>query len=112
MIESSIEELFNSINNSKEYNEYKNIVSYLEKDKEAISLIEEIKELQKEATNLEYNNDDKYKEIDKIIEEKTKVLNNNKNYKEYLSKLKKFNNALVASSSLLQEYVNDKVNIE
>ena len=54
MIESSIEELFNSINNSNEYKEYKLIVNTLESNKEVIDLIEEIKKLQKEAVNLEY----------------------------------------------------------
>ena len=111
MIESSIEELFNSINNSNEYKEYKLIVNTLESNKEVIDLIEEIKKLQKEATYLEYHEDNKYKEIDNIIEEKTKELNNNSKYQEYLSKLKDFNNTLLASSSLIEDYVTDKVSI-
>ena len=78
MIESSIEELFNSINNSNEYKEYKLIVNTLESNKEVIDLIEEIKKLQKEAVNLEYKNDDRYLELDKKIKEKEKILNNNK----------------------------------
>lgn len=111
MIESSIEELFNSINNSNEYKEYKLIVDTLESNKEVINLIEEIKKLQKEAVKLEYKNDDKYLEVDKIIKEKEEILNNNKDYQEYLSKLKKFNNTLLASSSLIEDYVTDKVSI-
>ena len=70
MIESSIEELFNSINNSNEYKEYKK------------------------------------------IKEKENILNNNKDYQEYLSKLKKFNDTLLASSSLIEEYVTDKVSVQ
>ena len=73
MIESSIEELFNSINNSNEYKEYKLIVNTLESNKEVIDLIEEIKKLQKEAVNLEYKNDDRYLELDKLIKEKEKI---------------------------------------
>ena len=111
MIESSIEELFNSINNSNEYKEYKLIVNTLESNKEVIDLIEEIKKLQKEAVNLEYKNDDRYLELDKKIKEKEKILNNNKYYQEYLSKLKDFNNTLLASSSLIEDYVTDKVSI-
>lgn len=111
MIESSIESLFEEINNSKEYKEYKEITDILNNNKEVKELIDEIKRLQKESVNLEYNNDDKYKIIDKEIEEKTNELNNNKNYKEYLSKLKEFNNTLLASSSLLEEYVNNKITI-
>ena len=94
MIESSIEELFNSINNSNEYKEYKLIVNTL-----------------KEAVNLEYKNDDRYLEVDKLIKEKENILNNNKDYQEYLSKLKDFNNTLLASSSLIEDYVTDKVSI-
>lgn len=112
MIESSIEELFESINSSKEYQEYQEIVSILNNNKEVKDLIEEIKVLEKEATKLEYNNDDKYKEIDKIIEDKSNKLKENKDYNEYLSKLKKFNNTLLASSSLIEEYVTDKINVQ
>ena len=111
MIESSIEELFNSINNSNEYKEYKLIVNTLESNKEVIDLIEEIKKLQKEAVNLEYKNDDRYLEVDKLIKEKENILNNNKDYQEYLSKLQDFNNTLLASSSLIEDYVTDKVSI-
>ena len=111
MIESSIEELFNSINNSNEYKEYKLIVNTLESNKEVIDLIEEIKKLQKEAVNLEYKNDDRYLEVDKLIKEKENILNNNNDYQEYLSKLKDFNNTLLASSSLIEDYVTDKVSI-
>ena len=111
MIDSSIEELFDSINNSKEYKEYKEIVSILNDNIEVKSLIDEIKELQKEATMLEYNDDENYKEVDKVIEEKTKTLNRNKYYQEYLSKLKKFNTVLLSSSSLIEEYIDEKVSI-
>lgn len=111
MIESSIEELFDSINNSKEYKEYKKISSMLNENVEVKKLIDEIKSLQKKSTKLEYENNNKYKEVDKVIEEKTKILNNNKYYQEYLSKLKKFNTVLIGSSSLIQDYIENKVSI-
>ena len=109
MIESSIEQLFNAIDNSKEYKEYLEISNSLNNNKEVKSLIEEIKKLEKEATNLEYNGDSRYKEIDKIINDKVNTLNNNKDYKEYLLKLKNFNNNLKASSTLLEDYVDSKI---
>ena len=84
MIESSIENLFTEINNSNEYKEYINILNILKENKEVNNLIEEIK---------------------------SKVLNSNKEYQEYLSKLKAFNNTLLASSSLLDEYIEEKVSI-
>lgn len=111
MIDSSIEELFTSINDSPEYQEYKKISAILNDNIEVKALIEEIKALQKEATKLEYNNDDKYMEVDKVIAEKTKLLNNNTYYQEYLSKLKKFNTMLLASSSLIEGYIDEKVSI-
>ena len=46
-----------------------------------------------------------------IYKEKENILNNNKDYQEYLSKLKDFNNTLLASSSLIEDYVTDKVSI-
>lgn len=109
MIESSIEELFNSINDSSEYKEYKKIVEILAKNKDIMKMVEEIKVLQKEATNLEYLGDDRYKDIDKEIEEKMQILNSNKDYQEYLEKLKSFNKVLLASSSMIEEYVDEKV---
>ena len=111
MIETSIEELFNSINNSKEYKEYKAIVDIIDKDKEIKNIIEEIKTLQKKAAHLEYNKDNKYKEIDELIKEKINILNENSKYKEYLTKLKTFNNTLLASSTLLEDYIDNKVSI-
>ena len=111
MIESSIENLFTEINHSNEYKEYINILNILKENKEVNNLIEEIKTLEKKATKLEYEKNKKYIEIDKQIEEKTKVLNSNKEYQEYLSKLKAFNNTLLASSSLLDEYIEEKVSI-
>lgn len=109
MIESSIEELFKAIDNSKEYKEYLEISNSLNNNKEVKSLIDEIKKLEKEATNLEYNGDSRYKEIDKVIHNKIDILNNNEDYKEYLLKLKEFNNTLKASSSLLEDYVDSKI---
>ena len=112
MIESSIEELFTSINNSIEYKEYLSITEELSNNKEVMNLINEIKNLEKEATKLEYNCDDRYIEMDHLIQEKTNILNNNLFYKDYLSKLKKFNNTLLASASIIEEYLNDKVTIK
>ena len=109
MIDSSIEELFNAINDSNEYKEYLSIVDKLNSDKEVIGLIDEIKKLEKEATMLEYSGDSGYKDIDKIIEEKVKELNGNPLYIDYLSRLKEFNSTLMASSSLLNDYIDSKL---
>lgn len=109
MINNKINELFDTINNSKEYLEYQKIKDVLEKDESIISLIEEIKILQQKSVDLEYNNDLKYMEIDKEIEEKVNELNNNPIYQEYLNKINEFNDILATSSKMLEQYVNDKI---
>ena len=109
MITNSVNELFESINNSKEYQDYLKIKEVLEKDENIISLIEEIKVLQQESVNLEFNNDERYKEVDKVIEEKSKILNNNPTYQEYLNKIEEFNDVLTTSSKMLENYVKDKI---
>ena len=110
MIENKIDNLFNTIENSKEYKDYLKIGNSLKKDKRINLLIEEIKQLQKESTNLEYNNDPKYKEIDKIIEEKVNELNNIPAYKDYLNKMNKFNDILAMSSKTIEDYIDEKIN--
>ena len=111
MIDKSIEDLYNSINNSKEYKEYIEISNILKEDKEINNLIEEIKSLQKEAVKLENEGNSKYKEIDKEIDTKVALLNNYPKYTEYKDKLHSFNNVLKVSSSLIEDYINDKVSI-
>ena len=109
MITNSVNELFESINNSKEYQDYLKIKEVLEKDENIISLIEEIKVLQQESVNLEFNNDERYKEVDKVIEEKAKILNSNPTYQEYLNKIEEFNDVLTTSNKMLENYVKDKI---
>ena len=47
----------------------------------------------------------------KLLIEKINILNENSKYKEYLTKLKTFNNTLLASSTLLEDYIDNKVSI-
>ena len=111
MIENKIEELFNSINRSNEYREYQEMAAILDKNEEIKQLIAEIKSLQKKATNLEYQQNEDYNQVDKIIEEKLKILKSKKDYQEYQDKLVAFNRVLTVSSLLLEDYINDKVGI-
>ena len=109
MINESINDLFNTIKNSSEYKEYLNIGEVLKKDNELNNLIEDIKKLQKKSVNLEYKGDKKYKEIDKEIDEKVKLLNNRPLYKEYLRRMNKLNDILSESSYTIEKYINEKV---
>ena len=63
----SLEKLYKSIEESKLYKDYKKISTILEEDDSIQKLINEIKDLEKEATLLEYKGDIKYKDMDKII---------------------------------------------
>ena len=109
MIENSISELFNSIENSNLYKEYKKMSNILSKDKEINTLISEIKELEKKATYLESIKDDHYKDIDRLIKEKENILNNNHIYQEYLNKMDEFNEEIAMSSKIISDYIEEKV---
>ncbi len=112
MIDKSIDELFKAIDDSNEYREYLEARSLIEKNKEVMSLINDIKSLQKKAVKLEYAKDDSAKEVDKIIKEKTDKLNRNSDYQTYLDKQKKLNSLLKASSSLIEDYLHHKISID
>ena len=109
MINSSIEELFNSIENSSLYKKYKQMSEILSKDSEIKKMLDEIKELEKEATYLESIGDDKYKDIDEEIKKKADILNNNYVYQEYLNSMDEFNNEISMSSKMIEKYVEEKV---
>ena len=109
MINSSIEELFNSIENSTLYKKYKQMSDILSKDSEIKEMLDEIKELEKEATYLEGIGDDKYKEIDEEIKKKADILNNNYVYQEYLNRMNEFNDEISMSSKMIEKYVEEKV---
>lgn len=108
-MENKLEELFEAVESSFEYTEYKKIRSVLEKDEAVTDLIEEIKALQKKSTFLEYNGDLKYKEIDETIKIKVNELNNKQSYIEYLNRVEEFNNLLTSSSNIIESYVNEKI---
>ena len=109
MINSSIEELFNSIENSSLYKKYKQMSDILSKDIEIKRMLDEIKELEKEATYLENIGDERYKLIDEEIKIKAALLNNNYVYQEYLNSMNEFNDEISMSSKMIEKYVEEKV---
>ena len=109
MLNSSISELFNSIENSELYKRYKKMSDILSKDLEIKHLLDEIKMLEKEATYLENIGDDRYKEVDEEIKKKADILNNNCVYQEYLDCMDEFNDELSMSSRMIESYVSEKV---
>ena len=109
MIENKIEELFQAINESEEYQAYLNIGSVLEKNEEINTLVNDIKKLQQKSVQLEYQGNESYKEVDKEIEEKVNLLNSKPIYQEYLRRMNEFNDILAESSHQIEEYVNSKI---
>lgn len=109
MINSSIEELFYSIENSNLYKKYIKMSEILNKDSTIKKTLDEIKKLEKEATYLESIGDNKYKDIDEEIKRKADELNNNYIYQQYLSSMNEFNDEISMSSKMIEKYVEDKV---
>ncbi len=105
----SLEELYNSIENSNYYKEYKKITNILEQDVEVNGLINEIKDLEKKATLLEYEKDPEYRNIDELIKEKINILNNNQLYIDYLNKMEELNNILGESSNIIEKYLEENI---
>ena len=109
MINNKIDDLFETIKNSKEYKAYQNIGEVLKDNDEVNDLVEEIKKLQQKSVRLEEENNPEYKEVDKLIEEKVKVLNNIPVYQEYLKRMDEFNNIIASSKDNIEKYINDKI---
>lgn len=109
MIDKTLDELFETIETSKEYQSYLEIGKVIEKNKEVNDLIGEIKELQKKSVRLEEIGNDEYKSVDRLIDEKVKCLNSIPIYQEYLRRMREFNSCLTESSNTIEQYINDKV---
>ena len=109
MINNSIEELFNSIENSSLYKKYKQMSDILSKDDNIKKILDDIKELEKEATYLENIGDERYKEVDMEIKRQADILNNNHIYQEYLNSMNEFNDEISMSSKMIEKYVEEKV---
>ena len=104
-----IDELFDAISCSDEYKAYLNIGEVLENDEEIKMLVSEIKELQQKSVKLEEDGNLKYKEIDKVIDEKVSLLNSKPIYQEYLRRMNEFNDVIAESSNQIEKYVNSKI---
>lgn len=109
MINTKIDELFDAIESSVEYKAYLNIGKVIENDKDINDLVSLIKELQQKSVRLEEAGNLEYKEIDKEIDEKVKLLNSKPLYQEYLRRMNEFNNVIAESSNCIEKYINENV---
>ena len=109
LIENKMEDLFQAIQDSSEYQRYLNIGNVLSGNQEINDLVSEIKKLQQKSVELEYHHDDSYHDVDLIIEKKVEELNSHPVYQEYLRRMDEFNDILAESSHQIEEYVNSKI---
>lgn len=109
MINDSIDNLIESISNSNDYKKYLEISSALKDNDEVNKLLDEIRCLQKESVNLEYNKDKRYKEVDIEIDKKVKYLESIPVYKEYLNRMNEVNDIISGVSDNISKYIEEVV---
>ena len=109
LLNKKIDDLFQAIHESSEYQEYVSICKVIDSSDEIQQLVNEIKRLQQKSVKLEAKKDDSYKEVDKVIEEKVFQLNSIPLYQEYIRRMNQLNDILAESTFQIEKYINDKI---
>lgn len=109
LLNKKIDDLFQAIHESSEYQEYVSICKVIDSSDEIQQLVNEIKRLQQKSVRLEEKKDDSYKEVDKVIEEKVNKLNSIPLYQEYIRRMNQLNDILAESTFQIEKYINDKI---
>ena len=109
LLNKKIDDLFQAIHESSEYQEYVSICKVIDSSDEIQQLVNEIKRLQQKSVKLEAKKDDSYKEVDKVIEEKVNKLNSIPLYQEYIRRMNQLNDILAESTFQIEKYINDKI---
>ena len=102
------DELVNLIIESDEYKKYQNIKDKMEKDEEIMTLINEVKILQKEAVKKSSKNEST-KDIDIFISDKFNILNNFPIDQEYLEVEEEINTVLQTIKNTIENYINKAI---
>ena len=102
------DELVDLIIERKEYKNYQKIQEKMEQDKEIMTLIEDVKLLQKEAVKKKSKNED-VKELDKTIEEKLEMLNKIPIYQSYLEIEEEINVILQTVKNTIENHINKAI---
>ncbi len=106
---SKANELISYIGESDTYLRYQELVKRVKSNDEIMTLIKEIKFLQKEAVRLEYNNKDK-SDIDQKINIKLKKLEEYPIYVEMNYLQEDLNNTLCIIRERLNNYIDEQIN--
>ena len=104
-----IDDLFQVIKDSYEYQSYLDIVKVIEGNDEINELINDIKKLQQRSVKLEYSHNEEYKEIDKEVDKKISRLYAISLYKEYIIRMNQLNDILAESTFQIEKYINSKI---
>lgn len=104
-----MDEIVDYIEKSESYQKFKAIEAKMQKNTDIMERIAKIKKLQKEAVKLEYNKKDgseKEKEISLLLDE----LQSYPIYQEYSYLLEDLNNTFQSVRSVIENYINNKLN--
>ena len=104
-----VDEIVEYLKNSNDYKRYIELKSYMEKDVEINILINDVKILQKKAVNEEHKGIE-VSDIDKEIERKLAILNNNIIYQEYIEVQGRLNEVFQNIKFILDKYFVDILN--
>lgn len=97
-----IDEIINIIENSDDYKKYLSLKESIKNNKELTTLINKVRILQQDYL---------HKRINKtLLDEKTKELNNNPLYREYINTLSEINNIYGIIETSLNNYFQEKLN--
>ena len=97
-----IDEIINIIENSEDYQKYLSLKEKIKNNGELTKLINEVRILQQDYL---------HKRINKtLLDEKTKELNNNPIYREYINTLSEINNIYGIIETNLNNYFQIKMN--
>jgi len=109
IILNKIDEIIDIIKNSEEYQKYIEISNKMKNNKEIMTLIEEVKTLQKKLVKEKsLGNNTDY--IDKQIDEKLKELDTFPIYLEYLYLQEDLDNNITLVKTSIEKYINNITN--
>lgn len=104
-----VDEIISYIEGSEAYVKYKDIESKMKKDVEIMDKVNKVKFLQKEMVKLEIEKKD-ITSLEKEVEEIMFSLNSYPIYQEYTYLLEDLNNIFQSIKSIIENYLNSKIN--
>ena len=104
-----IDELINIIKDSEEYQKYQIVYQKMQKNKKIMTIIQDIKKLQKELVKRQSKGQD-IKELDDEINHKLNLLQDYPLYLEYTYLQEDLNNVIALIKSNIEKYIDTIIN--